>query len=108
MKHTGLWSGVLTAGLSAALLASAAPAWQRAAAQTTGPAAQIKVSPEHKEVFAAFEARVKAYVAMREELEGRMPKLPKDATPAQIEKHKAALQQAVDRKSTRLNSSQLV
>ncbi|MCA1619038.1 MAG: metallophosphoesterase [Acidobacteria bacterium] len=53
------------------------------------------MSPKHKEAFAAFEARVKEYVAMREGLEAKMPKLPKDATPAQIERHKAALQEAV-------------
>jgi hypothetical protein len=74
---------------------SAQPATPSASAQTTGPAAQVEVSPKHKEAFAAFEARVKEYVAMREGLEGKMPKLPKDATPEQIEKHKKALQDAV-------------
>ncbi|HEX6186059.1 MAG TPA: metallophosphoesterase [Pyrinomonadaceae bacterium] len=88
--------GVLMAGLAAALLASAQPAFvSPAAAQTTGPAGQIKVSPEHKEVFAAFEARVKEYVSMRESLEGKLPKLSKDAKPEQIEAHKKALQDAV-------------
>lgn len=62
-------------------------------AQTT--AAQAVVSPKHKAAFDAFEARVKEYVAMREGIEGRMPKLSKDATPEQIEAHKMAFQEAV-------------
>lgn len=63
------------------------------AAQT--PAAQVVVSPKHKEAFDAFEARVKEYVAMREGIEGKMPKLSKDATPEEIEAHKTAFQNAV-------------
>ncbi len=53
------------------------------------------MSPKHKEAFAAFEARVKEYVAMREGIEGKMPKLSKDATPEEIEAHKTAFQNAV-------------
>jgi hypothetical protein len=87
--------GAACACLAAALFVTAQPAAPSARAQTTGPAAQIEVSPKHKEAFAAFEASVKKYVAMREEIEGKMPKLPKDAKPEQIEKHKAALQGAV-------------
>jgi hypothetical protein len=85
--------GSLSAGLAVALLASAAPASRHAAAQTT--AAQVAVAPKHKEAFAAFEARVKEYVSMREGLEGKMPKLSKDSKPEEIEAHKAALQKAV-------------
>jgi hypothetical protein len=80
----------LTAGLLAALLASPA-----AARQETAAAAQTQVAPKHREAFAAFETRVKDYVAMREGIEDKMPKLPKDATAEQIEKHKTALQEAV-------------
>ena len=87
--------GAACACLAAALFVTAQPATPSASAQTTGPAAQIEVSPKHKEAFAGFEARVKEYVAMREGLEAKMPKLPKDAKPEQIEKHKAALQDAV-------------
>jgi ABC-type transporter MlaC component len=43
-------------------------------------------------VAAAFEARVKEYVDLREGIEDKMEKLPKDATPEQIESHKAAFQ----------------
>ena len=97
MKPKRSLVGSLSAGLAAALLASAAPAPPSAAAQTLAqsPAAQAVVSPKHKEAFAAFEARVKEYVAMREGIEGKMPKLPKDATPEQIEAHKTAFQEAV-------------
>jgi hypothetical protein len=76
---------------------AAAPASRSVAAQTPAPstAAQATVAPKHKEAFAAFEARVKEYVSMREQLEGKLPKLSKDSTPEQIEAHKAALQKAV-------------
>ena len=98
MKPKRSLAGSLSAGLAVALLASAgAAALPSAAAQTsaTTPAAQVTVSPKHKAAFAAFEGRVKEYVSMREGLEGKMPKLPKDAKPEQIEVHKAALQKAV-------------
>ena len=94
MKPKRSLVGSLSAGLAAALLASAAPASPSAAAQTPAPA-QAVVAPKHKEAFAAFEARVKEYVAMREGIEGKMPKLSKDATPEQIEAHKTAFQEAV-------------
>lgn len=93
MKPKRSLVGSLSAGLAVALLASAAPASMPAAAQTT--AAQAVVSPKHTEAFAAFEARVKEYVAMREGIEGKMPKLSKDATPEEIEAHKTAFQNAV-------------
>jgi len=93
MKPKRSLVGSLSAGLAFALLVSAAPASMPVAAQT--PAAQAEVAPKHKEAFAAFEARVKEYVAMREGIEGQMPKLPKDATPEQIEAHKTAFQDAV-------------
>lgn len=69
-----------------------------AAAQTpaaTPAAARVIVSPKHKAAFAAFEARVKEYVALREGLEGKLPKLSKDAKPEEIEAHKMAFQEAV-------------
>jgi Skp family chaperone for outer membrane proteins len=95
MKPKRSLVGSLSAGLALALLASAVAAARPAAAQTTGPAAQVQVSPKHKAAFEAFEQRVKDYVAMREGIEGKMPKLPKDAKPEQIEAHKMALQKAV-------------
>ena len=67
-----------------------APA-QTAPAQDQPPA----LSAKDKETVAAFEKRVKDYVAMREGVEAKMPKLSKDATPEQIEAHKKAFQEAV-------------
>ncbi|MET0650577.1 MAG: hypothetical protein ABW208_28550 [Pyrinomonadaceae bacterium] len=97
MKPKRSLVGSLSAGLALALLASAAPAARPAAAQTPAatPATQVTVSPKHKAAFEAFEARVKDYVNMREGIEDKMPKLPKDARPEQIEVHKMALQKAV-------------
>lgn len=92
MKPRRVLGGALTAGLAAALLASPAPP---ASARQETAAAQTQVAPKHREAFAAFETRVKEYVAMREGIEDKMPKLPKDATAEQIEKHKTALQEAV-------------
>lgn len=86
--------GSLSAGLLVALSAWAAPASAQTPAATP-TAAQATVAPKHKAAFAAFEARVKDYAAQREAIEGQMPKLPKDATPEQIEAHKAAFQKAV-------------
>src|SRR5215204_804140 len=61
-------------------------------AQTRGT--RVALSAADKET-AAFEKRVKEYVGLREGLEDEMPKLPKDATPEQIEAHKAAFQERV-------------
>jgi hypothetical protein len=99
MKPKRSLVGSLSAGLAVALLASAAPASRSAAAQTPAqtPAAQVTVSPKHKAAFAAFEARVKEYVALREGIEGKMPKLSKEAKPEEIEAHKKAFQEAVRR-----------
>jgi ABC-type transporter MlaC component len=89
---------VFPACLAAALCVAASPVW-RAAARACAPpvqkVAQSDISPKHKKAFAAFEARVKEYVALRERVGGKMPKLSKDATPEQIEAHKTAFQEAV-------------
>ena len=95
MKTKRFKGGAACACLAVALLSAAQPATPSASAQTTGPAAQVQVSPKHKEAFAAFEARVKDYVALRESIEGKMPKLSKDARPEEIEAHKKALQEAM-------------
>lgn len=81
---------VFLTGLAVALLASCVPV---CVSHAQGP--QVTVAPKHAQAFEAFEARVKEYVAMREGIEGKLPKLPKDATPEQIEAHKAAFQDAV-------------
>jgi hypothetical protein len=96
MKTQRSLVGSLGAGLLIALSAWAAPAAaQTPAATPTAAAAQVTVSPKHKAAFAAFEARVKEYVSLRESIEAKMPKLPKNATPEQIESHKTAFQEAV-------------
>jgi hypothetical protein len=56
---------------------------------------QVTLSPRDKQVVAAFEARVKEYVKLREGLEDKLPKLSQDATPEQIEKHKTVFQEVV-------------
>lgn len=107
MKPKRSLVGSLSAGLAVALAASAGLAPLPAAAQTpapTSPAAQVTVAPKHKEAFAAFEARVKEYVALREGIEGKMPKLSKEAKAAEIEAHKKAFQDAV--RSARASAKQ--
>ena len=86
----------VAAGRVLALLSPAPPS---ASAQTPAgskvAATQPVVSPEHKAAFEAFEKRVKEYVALRESVEGKMPKLSKEAKPEEIERHKVALQKGV-------------
>jgi hypothetical protein len=53
------------------------------------------LSPNDKIVFAAFEKRVKEYSKLREDLEGKMPKLSKEAKPEEIETHKKQFQERV-------------
>ena len=85
-------------GLFVALLASCVPVCASyggaALAQQAAPQ-QVAPAPKHAAAFDAFEARVKEYVAQREGIEGKLPKLSKDATPEQIEAHKTAFQDAV-------------
>ena len=81
------------AALCLALAAVAHAQAQKAPApQNTPPPA---LSAKDKQTVADFEKRVKDYVAMREAVEAKMPKLPKDATPEQIEAHKTAFQERV-------------
>ena len=86
----------VAAGLAFGL---SSPALPSASAQTPAgsqvAATQPAVSPEHKAAFAAFEKRVKDYVALRESIDNKLPKLSKDAKPEEIEAHKAALQKGV-------------
>lgn len=53
---------------------------------------QAGVSAKDKRVVTAFEERTKGYVKLREEIEGKMPKLSKESTPEQIQAHKTALE----------------
>jgi hypothetical protein len=58
-------------------------------------ASQTAVSAQDKQAIAAFEKRVKDYVALREGLEDKMPKLAAKSTPEQIEAHKTAFEEIV-------------
>lgn len=57
--------------------------------------AQNTLSPKDKNTTTEFEKSAKEYSKLREQLEEKLPKLPKDATPEQIETHKAAFQKLV-------------
>ena len=54
-----------------------------------------QVSAKDKEAIATFEQHVKDYVKLREGLEDKLPKLPTDSKPEQIEAHKASFQETV-------------
>jgi hypothetical protein len=56
---------------------------------------QNEVSPQDKQAIVAFEKRVKDYSSLREQIEGKMPKLAAKSTPEQIEAHKVAFTEAV-------------
>ncbi len=56
---------------------------------------QTAASAQDKQAIAAFEKRVKDYVALREGLEDKMPKLAAKSTPEQIEAHKTAFEETV-------------
>lgn len=60
-------------------------------------------APDQK-LMADFEKQVKDYVELREQLEDKLPKLPKDATKEQIEAHKLNFQKLVQ--SSRSNAKQ--
>lgn len=66
--------------------------------------AQNVLSPQEKKILAEFEKQAKEYSQLRERIENRLPKLPKDATAEQIENHKISFQKAVQ--SARMNAKQ--
>lgn len=56
----------------------------------------IAVAQDHnKHLAEAFEKRVKEYTKMREDIEGKMPKLSEEAKPEEIERYKKQLQESV-------------
>jgi hypothetical protein len=55
----------------------------------------FRISARDAQTVAAFEARVKQYARMREDIEDKMPKLPKESTPEQILEHKTAFEARV-------------
>lgn len=67
-------------------------------------AAQNALSPEDRKIMSEFERQAKEYSLMRERLEEKLPKLPKDATAEQIETHKTTFQKEVQ--AARVNAKQ--
>lgn len=101
MKSKRRSGRVFPAGIGIALLAACVHVCAVGARAQTP---RVSVAPKHAQAFEAFEARVKEYVAQRERVEDSLPRLSKEATPEQIEAHKAAFQGAV--RSARAGSKQ--
>jgi hypothetical protein len=57
--------------------------------------AQSKLSPQDEKTKIEFEKSAKEYSTLREQVELKLPKLPTDATPEQIEAHKTVFQKLV-------------
>jgi hypothetical protein len=79
-------------------LAAFAPAAQRRSKEAAN--ARVRSSSNgatavHQQALASFEGRVKEYARLRERLEEKLPKLPKDAAAEQIEAHKESFRQLV-------------
>ncbi|HEY7913352.1 MAG TPA: hypothetical protein VIG62_15675 [Blastocatellia bacterium] len=68
--------------------ASAARAFQEPKSRPAPPVAS-------RQVITGFQKRVEQYVKMREGLEEKLPKLPKESTPEQIEAHEKTFQEMV-------------
>ena len=60
------------------------------------PFAQKKANPDAA-VLSEFMKRVNEYVALHRKLEGTLPKLPKQATPAEVDAHERALGKLIQR-----------
>jgi hypothetical protein len=76
---------------SAAPAGPAAPGRQAATPPTTSRQPDSANTP----VLAAFEARVRDYTALRKKQEATLPKLSKESTPEQIDRHQRALARLV-------------
>jgi hypothetical protein len=50
-----------------------------------------KITPDEARIHAAFQKPLKEYIALHRKLEASLPKLPKEATPQQIDKNQRAL-----------------
>ena len=61
----------------------------------TGLNAQNPLSADEKKIIKDFELRAKRYADRRNQFQRQLPKLPKDATPEQIDGHKQALQKLI-------------
>jgi hypothetical protein len=95
MKHAKTHRSAFAFGATLALCLTFAPDPLNAAPCAQTQDTQVVVSVKDKQTVADFDKRVREYVDMREMLEGRMPKLSKEATPAEIETHKTAFQESV-------------
>lgn len=82
----GLWAALCLSILTVPLI--------YAMAQDT-EATQDRPVTGNERVVAKFEGDVKGYARLRELLEERLDKLPKDATPEQIKAHKTAFEEIV-------------
>jgi hypothetical protein len=67
-------------------------------------AAQNALSPQDRKIITEFESQTKEYSRLRESLEEKLPKMPKDATAEQIEAHKLTFQKEVQQ--ARVNAKQ--
>lgn len=65
------------------------------AAPLLSSAQALQAQTSEAQAVAAFEKRAKDYSRLREQIEGQMPKLPKDSTPEQIAAHKQAFEEKV-------------
>jgi len=85
------------------VLAVAGPSAVRAAAALTGVEFTVPValSPQAKavnkdaKIMAEFTEKVQKYVEVHRRLEGKLPPIPKEATPQQIDAHQRALEKAI-------------
>jgi hypothetical protein len=91
-----------TSGTIASIFKRSAWLLLAVAAFSLAPAyAQVQNEPqtsgtvEGDRIVASFEGRVKEYAVLRERLEDKLPKLPKDATPEQIQAHKTRFEEIV-------------
>jgi hypothetical protein len=80
---------------------------QTAAGQQKTGAQEASLSVKDSATVAAFEARVKAYAKMREDIEARMPKLSKESTPEQIEVHEKEFERRVRAARTKAKPGQM-
>lgn len=72
------------------LCSFAAHAQPAVTTQTTG-----KLSPQDRKTMTEFEKSAKDYSRLREQLEEKLPTMPREASPEQIEAHKSAFQKLV-------------
>lgn len=93
IRVAGIAFIVLAVGLSLTVL----PVSPAAGSSVSGQTQESQRAGSFTEdiMIAKFEGRVTEYARLRERLEDKLPKLPKDSTPAQIKAHKTAFQEMV-------------